>query len=160
MHNLAVLSAGPQNANPDYATASKWFTDAAERGLADSQYNLAVLYDNGLGVTKDPSQAYKWFALAARSGDKESIRRRDQLALSFSADQAQAAELLVTGFRSRPTDLKANDPRAAAAAFAEKQEQLATQAAQQRQPAAEPTATAEPRKPTPKIVSRTLTKAN
>lgn len=125
MHNLAVLAAGPQQAEPDYPTAARWFTEAAERGLADSQFNLGVLSENGLGLTKDSQQAYKWFALAARSGDKEATRRRDQLLATFNPDQAKTAEQLVANWRAKPTDMKANDVRAAEQAW--KAEQLAAQ---------------------------------
>jgi localization factor PodJL len=128
MHNLAVLAAGPQQAEPDYATASRWFTEAAERGLADSQFNLGVLTENGLGMAKDQMQAYKWFALAARSGDKEAARRRDQLGATFTPEQARSAEALVSGWRAKPMEMKANDPRAATQAYAAERE-AATQAA-------------------------------
>lgn len=130
MHNLAVLAAGPQQADPDYPTASRWFTEAAERGLADSQFNLGVLTENGLGMQKDPMQAYKWFALAARSGDKEAARRRDQMAAAFTPEQARAAELLVTSWRAKPLDMKANDPRAAGLAWAAERDSAAQAAAQ------------------------------
>ena len=131
MHNLAVLAAGPQQAEPDYPTAARWFTEAAERGLADSQFNLGVLSENGLGIDKDQQQAYKWFALAARSGDKEATRRRDQLLASFTPDQAKAAELVVANWRSKPTDMKANDVRSAGQAW-QAEQQAAQQAAQQK----------------------------
>jgi TPR repeat protein len=55
----------------DYVAAARWFAQAAERGLGDSQFNLAVLHESGHGVTKDLSQAYFWFALAAKSGDPQ-----------------------------------------------------------------------------------------
>lgn len=130
MHNLAVLAAGPQQAEPDYPTAARWFTEAADRGLADSQFNLGVLAENGLGVQKDQMQAYKWFALAARSGDKEAARRRDQLAATFTPDQARSAELLVTNWRSKPIEMKANDPRAAGLALAAEKDAAAQAVAQ------------------------------
>ncbi len=130
MHNLAVLAAGPQQAEPDYATALRWFTEAAERGLADSQFNLGVLTENGLGMAKDQQQAYKWFALAARSGDKDSARRRDQLAAIFTPDQARTAELLVSNWRAKPIDMKSNDPRAAGQAWMAEREASAQAAAQ------------------------------
>ena len=62
MHNLAVLSVS--GGRSDYAAAAKWFAQAADFGLTDSQVNLAILYQNGLGVPKDLKLAYKWLALA------------------------------------------------------------------------------------------------
>ncbi len=125
MHNLAVLGAGRDGTPADYKVAADWFTQAAERGLPDSQFNLAVLYENGLGVGQDQIQAYKWFAIAARSGDKEAVKRRDQLAARFQPDELRLAENAVTNWRSRPVDLKANDPRAAGDAWRAKMEQMA-----------------------------------
>ncbi len=114
MHNLAVLSAGRQNGNPDYATASKWFTDAATRDLKDSQYNLAVLYENGLGVEKNLKQAAKWFSLAARSGDAESVRRRDILKAQLTTeDQSVLAQDIATYKPIFEKNLVINDARAA-----------------------------------------------
>jgi localization factor PodJL len=129
MHNLAVLSAGRDGTPADYKTAGRWFQEAAERGLADSQFNLAVLHENGLGVAQDQIQAYKWFAVAARSGDKEAVKRRDQLMARFNPDEARLAEAAVNNWRARPVDLKANDARAAGEAWRAKLEQTAQAAA-------------------------------
>ena len=64
--------------------------EAAERGLADSQFNLAVLYENGLGVAKDDKEAYKWLLLAAKSGDEEATSRRDALKARLSEEDRAA----------------------------------------------------------------------
>jgi localization factor PodJL len=162
MHNLAVLAAGSNQSQPDYQTASRWFAEAADRGLADSQFNLGVLHESGLGVAKDPLQAFKWFALAARSGDKEALRRRDQIMATFTPQAAQTAERLVQSWRARPTDMKANDPRTAAQAYQDQQArqmqaaQDQVQALQLRQQQQEPAATVAPvQKSAPKPVQRT-----
>ena len=55
----------PRAVEPRLPVAAQWFTEAAERGLADSQYNLGVLHESGLGSPKDPQTAYKWYSLAA-----------------------------------------------------------------------------------------------
>ncbi|WP_415668886.1 tetratricopeptide repeat protein, partial [Vibrio rarus] len=34
----------------DYKLAVKWYTKAAEQGVAEAQYNLALMYYNGQGV--------------------------------------------------------------------------------------------------------------
>ena len=98
---------------PDYATAAKWFKDAADHGLADSQFNLGVLNENGLGVAKDPRAAYVWFSLAARSGDAEATRRRNLLLAALDIATLQGADEQVRNWRSRPTDPKINDARVA-----------------------------------------------
>lgn len=113
MHNLAVLSAGQDSGAPDYVSAVKWFGDAAERNLADSQYNLAVLNENGLGVAKDMRTAYKWYSLAARSGDKESIRRRDALKSELGVEDLAASDQMIAKFAPQPLEPMINDARVA-----------------------------------------------
>lgn len=113
MHNLAVLSAGRQTGSPDYAAAAQWFQLAADRNLPDSQFNIGVLYESGLGVEKDLKTAYKWFSLAAQAGDKEAVRRRDQLKPQLGAADLAEANLMIQSFAPVRTDLVANDPRAA-----------------------------------------------
>ncbi len=81
MHNLAVMAAeGTQGSAPDFARAAGWFIPAANRGLADSQFNLAVLFARGMGVERDLMESYKWFSLAANAGDNEAVARRDEVA--------------------------------------------------------------------------------
>lgn len=54
--------------NPDYATAIKYYTLAANQNLAASQLMLGEMYRDGKGVTKDYTEAVKWFRLAAEQG--------------------------------------------------------------------------------------------
>ncbi len=88
MHNLGVLlsaHASPQ----DYREAALWFSQAAEAGFADSQYNLALLYERGLGLEQDLSRAYYWYEAAAKAGDKEATRAAGRLRRTLpSADAA------------------------------------------------------------------------
>jgi localization factor PodJL len=117
MHNLAVMSANQSKGSPDYTVAAQWFSEAAERGLSDSQFNLAVLHENGLGVPQDLKQAYKWLAISARGGDKEAIRRRDILKGKLTADDVVAAEELVKNWKAKAADQQANDARSAGEAW-------------------------------------------
>lgn len=48
----------------DMKEAIKWFTLAAEQGLAGSQTTLAMIYEEGNGVEKDPELAKEWYAKA------------------------------------------------------------------------------------------------
>lgn len=50
---------------PDYESAEKWFRLAAERGLADAQFNLGLLYLEGKGVPQSEFEARNWFLRAA-----------------------------------------------------------------------------------------------
>ncbi len=101
MHNLAVLYAEGIDGKPDYGTAVQWFRKAAQRGIADSQYNLGVLCARGLGTAKSYAEAYKWFALAAAQGDKESAKKRDDIAAHIDAAALAAAQQAVNGLRGR-----------------------------------------------------------
>lgn len=102
MHNLAVLYAEGIDGKPDYSTAVQWFRKAAQRGIADSQYNLGVLCARGLGTAKSYPEAYKWFALAAAQGDKESAKKRDDLATHMDAAALAVAQDSVKTFAAEP----------------------------------------------------------
>jgi localization factor PodJL len=95
MHNLAVLYAEGVDGKPDYKTAAGWFEKAAGFGVSDSQYNLGILYARGLGTTKDLITSYKWFSLAAAQGDKESAKKRDDVATRLDAAARAKAETAV-----------------------------------------------------------------
>jgi localization factor PodJL len=109
MHNLAVLYAEGIDGKPDFGNAVQWFRKAAEDGVADSQYNLAVLLARGLGAPKDFAESYKWFALAAAQGDKEAVRKRDEVAGKLDANSLAAAQQDVKTFTP-----KAQPPEATA----------------------------------------------
>jgi localization factor PodJL len=117
MHNLAVMAAGQGQGGPDYGTAVHWFTEAAGRGLADSQYNLAILHESGLGTPRDAKLAYVWLALASRGGDKEAMRRRDAVKKTLDGAGLKAAEDLLAGWTAKPTEIMANEAKAAGEAW-------------------------------------------
>lgn len=123
MHNLAVLAAGRSGGAPDYASAAVWFTQAANHGLADSQYNLGVLTESGLGVEKDRVQAAMWFILAAQGGDKEAIRRRDQMKSKLDKGEWSAADHLARSWQPMAPDKLANDNRYAGEVWKSRQAQ-------------------------------------
>lgn len=102
MHNLAVLYAEGIDGKPDYATAAQWFRKAAERGVSDSQYNLGILHARGLGVEKSFIESYKWFALAAAQGDKESGKKRDDVANKLEPQALAAAQNTVKTWAPQP----------------------------------------------------------
>ena len=102
MHNLAVLYAEGIDGKPDYISAAQWFHKAALRNIADSQYNLGVLCARGLGVGKSYADAYKWFALAANQGDKESAKKRDDIAAHMDAAEMAAAQASFKSFVAEP----------------------------------------------------------
>jgi localization factor PodJL len=102
MHNLAVLYAEGAEGKPDYANAAQWFRKAAEHGVPDSQYNLGVLAARGLGTERNMAESYKWFALAAAQGDKEAVRKRDEVAAHLDAQTLVSVQQAVKGFTPAP----------------------------------------------------------
>jgi len=46
----------------------KWYTRAAEQGLALAQCFLGIMYAKGEGVPKDAVEAVKWYTRAAEQG--------------------------------------------------------------------------------------------
>jgi hypothetical protein len=53
-------------AEKQYAAALELFTKAAEKGLAEAQFNLGMMYYQGEAVSKDYTSAAMWFKRAAR----------------------------------------------------------------------------------------------
>ena len=53
----------------NYPVALKIFTELAEQGDADAQFNLGGMYRRGEGVSKDMAQAAAWYRKAAEQGD-------------------------------------------------------------------------------------------
>ncbi|MES1155981.1 MAG: hypothetical protein ABUL48_06080, partial [Pseudorhodoplanes sp.] len=102
MHNLAVLHAEGAQGKPDYKVASQWFRKAADRGVADSQYNLGILYARGVGVEQNLAEAYKWFSLAGAQGDKEAIKKRDEVGTRLDSQSLMAARLAAQTFTAEP----------------------------------------------------------
>jgi localization factor PodJL len=113
MHNLAVLYAEGADGKPDYPAATQWFRKAANYGIADSQYNLAILCARGLGGSKDMTESYKWFALAAAGGDKEAVKKRDEVAAHLDPKALAAVQAAVkswTAQRQPSTAINVSEP--------------------------------------------------
>jgi localization factor PodJL len=93
-----VLDADGGNKGANYKSASQWFRKAAERGVADSQFNLGILYARGIGVEQNLAESYKWFSLAAAQGDADAGRKRDDVAKRLDPQSLAAAQLAVQTF--------------------------------------------------------------
>jgi localization factor PodJL len=92
----------------------RWYNEAAEAGLKDSQFNMGILLARGIGTKPDPAGAFKWFALAAAQGDAEAAKKRDELAGRLSAADLMAARASVEQWRPRSVDPVANQAPAPA----------------------------------------------
>lgn len=55
----------------DFEEAVKWYTLAANQGLAIAQYCLGLCYNEGIGVEQDRQKAKEWFTKAAKQGFTE-----------------------------------------------------------------------------------------
>lgn len=55
----------------DYGKAFDLYSNAAELGSVDAQYELALLYKNGDGTIKDINACHKWLLSAAQNGHVE-----------------------------------------------------------------------------------------
>lgn len=102
MHNLAVLHAEGLTGKSDYKAAAVWFLKAALHGIPDSQYNLGILYARGIGVEQNLPESFKWFSLAAAQGDRESAKKRDDVAARLDAGAVAAAKLAIKSFVVQP----------------------------------------------------------
>src|SRR5262249_30734300 len=108
MHSLAVASYQGWGTEKNAEQAAKWFEEAADLGLVDSQFNLAVLYERGNGVTQSLVDAYKWYAIAAGQGDKEAEDRVAVLVTQLKPEELQKAQSAAAGFKPKPMKETAN----------------------------------------------------
>jgi len=90
-YNLGLLFAKGQGVSKDYAQSVDWWRKAATQGNADAQFKLAVVYHNGEGAAKDEVAALANATLAARTGDKENIDYRDEIAKALTSEQKEKA---------------------------------------------------------------------
>jgi TPR repeat protein len=58
---------------PSNVEAVRWWTLAAQEGIAEAQFNLALSYAFGHGVAKDDKSAFKWYGQAADQGHANAI---------------------------------------------------------------------------------------
>jgi TPR repeat protein len=67
--NDGVMYDNARGVAQNYQEAVKWYTLAAEQGLAGAQYNLGRIYANGTGVVQNFQEAVKWYRLAAEQAN-------------------------------------------------------------------------------------------
>ena len=61
------------------AQAFRWYTQSAEQGYVDAQYNLALMYYNGEGIRQNNDKAKEWFGIACDSGNLTSCKEYKNL---------------------------------------------------------------------------------
>lgn len=76
-----------------YKTANKWFTDAANNGLPNAQFELGRNMIEGRGCKVDTSNGYKWISAAAVNGYSPAQRMLGVYALNQTDENARARAL-------------------------------------------------------------------
>ena len=76
----------------DYKAAAKWYTLAAEQGVAEAQYNLGRMYAKGTGVIQDLIYAHMWLNIAASNGNEPAVENRKIVAENMTSSQIEKAQ--------------------------------------------------------------------
>ncbi len=100
IHNLGRLYRSGLGLAPDSTEAARLWKIAGRQGYVASQAALGALYHAGDGVPQDMFRAYFWWSLAARRMDLESVRAREDIIYTLSAQQKEVADQLVDGFEA------------------------------------------------------------
>ena len=79
----------------DDKTAVKWYTLAAEQGVASAQYSPGVMYYNGTGLLRDYAYAHMWANISASNGNAHAVTLRAYVSneIMTSADISAAQKL-------------------------------------------------------------------
>ena len=62
------MYANGEGVSQDYTKAFQWFEKAANKGMAEAQYNLGIFYDDGKGVRQNKATAKEYFGKACDNG--------------------------------------------------------------------------------------------
>ncbi|MGD9538169.1 MAG: tetratricopeptide repeat protein [Alphaproteobacteria bacterium] len=76
----------------DDAEATRWYEQAAQRGLPAAQVLIGQRYAEGTGVARDPVLAYAWFTRAIEAGVPNAAKVRDALAATMTPEAIEEAE--------------------------------------------------------------------
>ena len=74
---------------------------AAEKGIADAQFNLGLMYGNGEGVPQDYVQAYMWLNLAVVQGHENARKGRDIVYKNMTPEQIVEAQRLAREWKPK-----------------------------------------------------------
>ena len=66
---------GDGNEPVDYARMIEYFTEAAQAGHSDAQYQLGYSYENGIGVPINIGKAKYWYDKASAQGNSKARQR-------------------------------------------------------------------------------------
>ncbi|MBK6704745.1 MAG: sel1 repeat family protein [Caulobacteraceae bacterium] len=107
MHDLGVYFARGEGAPLDEAAAFRWFRQAAELGVADSQYNLGVLINKAAGGTLPHRKLCSGSWLLPAKAIKM-LARATALEAQLTPQQVEQARARAQAFRPRASSATAN----------------------------------------------------
>jgi TPR repeat protein len=90
--NLGYMYVEGKGVAADPVLASKLYLEVAYTGDSECQRVMGVRYQQGIGVPVDLIEAYAWHNVCAASGDEQSAKAREAVAVAFSAEQVLAAQ--------------------------------------------------------------------
>lgn len=109
MHDLALYyTDGKGGVDKDISEAVRWFKEAADRGVVDSQFNLAVLSESGQGMQQSFETAFFWYSIAARQGDQYAQKRVSLLKDNINPDQLSELSKRIKAFEPKAINETAN----------------------------------------------------
>ena len=103
MHNLGVYFAEGEGAQRDLVKAAENFRRAANRGVADSQFNLGAMAEQGLGGERSEQEAYYWYSIAGRGGDRDAAAKTRELAARLPPAERAAVDQRAAAFQPEPS---------------------------------------------------------
>lgn len=62
-YNLAVIHQHGDGVSLDYASALRWYRQAAEQGDKVAQIQIGLMYQTGQGVEVNPEEAHRWYTM-------------------------------------------------------------------------------------------------
>ncbi len=90
-HALAFMEQTGRDDDKNLDIAVKYYTYAASRGYAPSQYVLGAMYANGEGLPRNIITAYAWMTLSANQGLDVAIEGQKQLAKDLTLSEIEQA---------------------------------------------------------------------
>jgi TPR repeat protein len=76
----------------DFRAAQTHFTQAADGGHLEAQYELGILYRDGLASLPDKEKAYIWLNVAAARGHEDALLYRDKLTAAMTTEELVRAQ--------------------------------------------------------------------
>lgn len=108
MHDLGNFYANDVGVvDVDMDQATKWFQEAAQRGVVDSQFNMGVLFD-AEGLNPNPELSLYWYGVAASQGDRMAEARMNALRAELPEDVLSKTDARIASFRPQKIDPLAN----------------------------------------------------